>query len=167
MRGNFLNLPTQGRRILSAALSAWKRTGRAHRKMHAMLTLLLVVSIVTQAIPANATTCTTSGNNVTIAANCIFDAGTYTFTGTLTINAGVTVTAASNVGNGQVVIVSDNIVVNGTISGNATGFAGGTGTGVGVNAGFVGTSGAGHGGNGGNGDSGNVGGITYGSVTAP
>ena len=55
--------------------------------------------------PAHAsTTCPTSGNNVTIASNCQFDAGTYTFTGTLTINSGVTVTAASNVGNGQIIL---------------------------------------------------------------
>src|SRR5687768_2531195 len=167
MRGNFLNLPTQGRRILSAAFSAWKRTGRTHRKMHAMLTFLLVVSIVTQAIPANATTCATSGNNVTIAANCIFDAGTYTFTGTLTINAGVTVTAASNVGNGQVVIVSDSIVVNGTIDGNATGFAASAGTGQGGDAGPD-NGGAGYGGRGNSGfNPTTTGGTTYGSVTAP
>ncbi|HTK04300.1 MAG TPA: fibronectin type III domain-containing protein [Candidatus Eisenbacteria bacterium] len=115
-------------------------------------------------IPAEATTCPTSGLNVTIAANCIFDAGTYTFTGTLTINAGVTVTAASNVGNAQVVIVSDNINVQGTVSADGTGLSSGGGTGT-----STGTAGGGaHGGDGGDGSTdANSGGNANDSVTAP
>ncbi|HTM68617.1 MAG TPA: fibronectin type III domain-containing protein [Candidatus Binatia bacterium] len=101
---------------------------------------------------------------MTIAANCQYDAGTYTFTGTLTINAGVTVTASSNVGNAQVVIVSDSITVNGTISADGTGLSSGGGTGT-----STGTAGGGaHGGDGGDGSTDpNSGGNANDSVIAP
>src|SRR5690242_11784899 len=96
-----------------------------------------------------ATTCPTSGNNVTITAGCNFDAGTYTFTGTLTINPGVTVTATGNTGTGAgVILISDNIRIDGTLSANALGYARGTGPGFGgVNS--NGGTGGGYGGNGG------------------
>src|SRR5687768_276495 len=150
---------------LGGRISSWiRKLSRYERRHHLILTLLFSLSVILQAIPANATTCTTSGNDITIAANCIFDAGTYTFTGTLTINAGVTVTAASNVGNGQVVIVSDNIIVNGTISADGTGLSSGGGSGT-----SVGTAGGGaHGGDGGDGSTDtNSGGNANDSVTAP
>src|SRR5512142_2119510 len=76
------------------------------RSMHAkgrrlrrwLVAPLTIVGLLTTSVPVYATTCPTSGTDVVISVSCQFDAGTYTFTGTLTINAGVTVTAASNVG---------------------------------------------------------------------
>ena len=106
-----------------------------------LLSFVVSLGLLFPYIPANATTCTTSGDNITIAANCIFDAGTYTFTGTLTINSGVTVTAASNVGAGQVI----NIDVQGTIDANGTGYSGGSGPGVGPHVAGARRDGADHG----------------------
>jgi cysteine-rich repeat protein len=106
------------------------------------------------------TTCPTSGNNVTISTSCQFDAGTYTFTGTLTINSGITVTAASNNGSAPVILQSDSFTIAGTLSANGTGSGAGAGTGAGT-----GTRGGGYGGNGGS--SGGTGGTTYGSATQP
>src|SRR5260221_8478852 len=104
------SLAGAGKRARSAFFSAFKgssvrtRGSRGIRRFFNMASpLVVIVSLFTPFFAANATTCTTSGNNVTISANCQFDAGTYTFTGTLTINSGVTVTAASNVGNAQVI----------------------------------------------------------------
>ncbi len=128
-------------------------------------------------VTALTTTCPTSGNNVTISANCQFDSGTYTFYGTLTVNTGVTVTAASNYSNSKVTIIADNIDVEGTISANVKGYGSNAGPGKGylsVNGDSYGYSGGGgYGGNGGNSAWGEysyqpgVGGSPYGSITEP
>ena len=47
------------------------------------------VPLVGRAVPAAAANCPTSGDNVVITVSCDFPAGTYTFTGTLTINNGL------------------------------------------------------------------------------
>lgn len=128
-------------------------------------------------VTALTTTCPTSGTNVTISSNCQFDSGTYTFYGTLTINNGVTVTAASNYSNSKVTIIADNIDVEGTISADSKGYAQTLGTGKGfgstggTNYGFSGGGGyGGYGGDSGWGDYSTVpgiGGTSYGSVTEP
>ena len=112
------------------------------------------------AIPAAhaATTCPTSGNNVTIAADCSFDPGTYSFTGTFTVNPGIFVTAGLAASPGQVVLQSDNFLINGGyINANSMGYAAGAGPADGA----VG-QGGGHGGQGGFNPS-----SPYGSITQP
>ncbi|MDD5463232.1 MAG: carboxypeptidase regulatory-like domain-containing protein [Methylococcales bacterium] len=113
-----------------------------------------------EAQPALAAACAGSGNDVTIAADCDLISGTsYTYTGLLTINTGVTVTVLYDVAfPGQTTITSDRISVLGNLSTNAQGFPAGEGTGAGT-----GTGGGGYGGAGG----GTVGGGTYGSATNP
>ncbi|MHB8830742.1 MAG: hypothetical protein ACYC44_01340 [Patescibacteria group bacterium] len=113
-----------------------------------------------EAKPVLAVACAGSGNNVTIAADCDLITGTtYTYTGLLTINPGVTVTVLYDVAfPGQTTINSDSISVLGNLSTNAQGFPAGEGTGAGT-----GTGGGGYGGAGG----GTVGGGTYGSATNP
>lgn len=131
--------------------------------------LLLTIFAAPQAARA-ATTCATSGNDVTISADCNFDAGTYTFTGTLTIGSGVTVTATGDTStNAGVTLSSDNITVTGTLTAIGKGYTAENGTGKGTNL-YGYASGAGYGGNGGNELywGGNIlGGVTYGSVKQP
>lgn len=117
-------------------------------------------------VTALTTTCPTSGNNVVISANCQFDSGTYTYTGTLTVNNGVTVTANSAYSNTRVAIIADSLDVQGTISADSKGYIGKTGPG-GLSG--SGGGGGGYGGNGGTSNNGgtSLGGPTYGSVTQP
>src|SRR5688572_3816234 len=140
-------------------ISIRKKRSRTGRVLAALAT---VIGLFLPYVPVSATTCPTSGNNVTIATNCTFDAGTYTFTGTLTISSGTTVIAASNVGNGQVILVADSITIDGTLDGAGRGYAANNGPGKGT----TNFAGSGHGGNGGN-YNGAGGGPTYGSVTQP
>jgi len=54
-------------------------------------------------------------------------AGTHIYTGTLTINVGVTVTAQGDTGAGTgVTVIADNYVINGTIEADSEGYLGGT-----------------------------------------
>lgn len=117
-------------------------------------------------VTALTTTCPTSGNNVAISSNCQFDSGTYTYTGTLTVNSGVTVTANSAYNNTRVAIIADNLDVQGTLSADSRGYIGKTGPG-GLSG--SGGGGGGYGGNGGTSNNGgtSLGGPTYGSVTQP
>ncbi len=105
-----------------------------------------------------ASTCPTSGNNITIASACTLEGGSYSYTGTLTISA--TITAASDVGATPVVIQADNITVNssGGINANNRGYVAATGPGYTSAP----VSGAGHGGLGGS-----ASGAAYGSVSGP
>jgi uncharacterized repeat protein (TIGR01451 family) len=113
-------------------------------------------------LPAGAVNCASSGTDVVITVNCDFPAGTYTFTGTLTINPGVTVTALGNTGGDSGVIINaDEFRIYGTLTAAGQGFTAATGSGAGVSG--TGGTGAGHGGSGGT----NTGGGSYGSVTAP
>ncbi|WP_413587017.1 beta strand repeat-containing protein [Bdellovibrio sp. HCB274] len=68
---------------------------------------------------------------VTVDGDAIFAAGTYTFD-SLVVNSSRTITVNSNTGAGTgVIIIANNVTVNGTISANGTGFAGGAGPGAG------------------------------------
>ncbi|MFA6099717.1 MAG: hypothetical protein WC750_02420 [Patescibacteria group bacterium] len=104
--------------------------------------------------------CPAAGNDVTIAADCDWVSGTtYTYTGLLTINSGVTVTVVYDAGTpSQAIVNSDSMLIIGDINLNAQGFPVGEGTGAGTDQG-----GGGYGGTGG----GTGGGITYGSATDP
>lgn len=129
--------------------------------------ILLMFTGVLYPRPTAAAPCTSSGSNVTIHIDCEFAAGTYHFTGTLTVASGVTVTAQGDTGNNVgVILVSDNFHILGTISADGQGYASGTGGGAGAGpgggngGGFA--HGADHGGNGGG-----TGGGEYGSLFAP
>ncbi|WKZ29512.1 MAG: hypothetical protein QY323_02175 [Patescibacteria group bacterium] len=125
---------------------------------------LLAVVVIIGAAPhrALAAACTSSGTDVVLTVSCEFAAGTYNFSGTLTINPGVTVTAQSSGGSG-VIINSDNIRIDGILTANGQGYTTGTGTGPGASC-----AGGAHGGNGGNNSTGAfLGGTAYGSVTVP
>lgn len=105
--------------------------------------------------------CTSSGNDVTIHADCEFSAGTYFYTGTFTVASGVTITAEGDLTNDiGVVLVSDNFHILGTISADSQGETS-DGQGAGVDGGFG--SGGSHGGRGGS----NSTNTEYGSIFAP
>ncbi|HET7093394.1 MAG TPA: hypothetical protein VFI22_07950, partial [Thermomicrobiales bacterium] len=96
----------------------------------AFLSLFTAVFIVSGFLSGpksvQAAACAT-GNDVTIAVSCDWAAGTHVYTGTLTINAGVTVTALGNTTTGTgVTVIADNYVINGTIEADSNGYAGGT-----------------------------------------
>ncbi len=120
--------------------------------------------------PTMAAPCAT-GNDVTISVGCEWAAGTHVYTGTLTIDAAVIVTAQADTGAGTgVTVIVDDLVLNGTITADTQGYAAGIvtsgfrnggGPGGGLTGGFA--SGGAHGGRGG----GNNTNLPYGSAFAP
>jgi hypothetical protein len=146
-----------------------KRVGSFEvRPLVPILIATIIVGNVFKATPAFAINCPTSGTDVVITVNCDFPAGSYTFTGTLTINPGVTVTALGNTAtNSGVIITSDSIRVDGTLTADNQGFPSGDGPGAGASQTGACTA-TGAGGHGGKGGSGNIaGGAAYDSVTQP
>jgi hypothetical protein len=129
-----------------------RRYGRTNPCLLALSLLLLGTGTARAA-----TTCPTGGHDVSITSPCTFDAGTYTFTGTLTIST--TVTAASNIGNAKVRLDADHIRVTSTgrLTADGMGFAAASGPGYNAD-----NPGAAHGGLGGGRT-----GQTYGDVDAP
>src|SRR6188472_774280 len=96
------------------------RTGRVQRtsvKRVAVsaLTLLLILSGTLAPFKSSqAASCVLQGNTITV--NCDFAPDTYFYTGTLTIDPGVTITAGSQSSPGLVTIYADDFVINGTVS---------------------------------------------------
>ena len=134
------------------------------RIIGALVFVLFAGYFFLSAVPVEAAACAT-GADVTIATDCSWDVGTHTYTGTLTINSGVTVTAGNASTPGLVVVVAEDVDIQGIISANGLGFDEALGPGAGTNGSSY-SSGAGYGGNGGNGGTGTPsGGATYGSVT--
>lgn len=122
-------------------------------------TFVFMATLYTVPVAQAATTCPTSGNNVTIAADCNWDPGTYTFTGTLTVNPGVYASGGLSSSPGQVVLISDNITVNGVLHAGALGYGPNSGPGQGAQL-YAGGSYGGYGGL-------NTVNGPYGSITQP
>jgi len=135
------------------------------RLMTVLVFCLFSTYFFLNAVPVLAAPCST-GADVTISGACDWSVGTHAYTGTLTIDNSVVVTAGDGGTPGLVVITAEDIVINGTIDADGLGSACSTGTGQGddLNNGYPG--GGGYGGDGGDGD-GVSGGITYGSTTEP
>ncbi|MEA3248842.1 MAG: hypothetical protein U9Q03_00605, partial [Patescibacteria group bacterium] len=116
-------------------------------------------------MPVEAAACAT-GADITLSTDCTWDTGTHTYTGTLTINSGVTVTAGNASTPALVVVVAEDVDVQGIITNDGMGSACSTGTGQGGDSTYP--SGAGYGGLGGNGNTDvTAGGAAYGDVTTP
>jgi len=163
-RSEEINIITPMKDLLQNLLRRRKRTKRF---APALLALLVAVSgTLYPARRVDAASCVLQGNTITV--NCEFDPGTYYYNGTFTVNSSVTVTAGNTSSPGQVVIIADDFVIDGAISANAMGPAGGSGSCPGGTLDNGG--GACHGGDGGKagGTFAGAGGTsTYGSVTDP
>lgn len=125
-----------------------------------LLSGLFALGIFGMIRPALAANCPDlSGADITISSNCDLPAGSYTYTGTLTIANGVTVNALSDAQSHiGVTITSDNIDIVGTITSNGNGWDGAPGSTPDNGAGSYGGTGAGEYW---------TPGATYGSITQP
>jgi hypothetical protein len=133
------------------------------RVLHVLVFVLFSSYFFLNAVPVEAAACPT-GLDITISVDCSWDVGTHTYTGTLTINSGVTVTAGNASIPGLVVVTAEDMDVQGDIDADTLGEANASGTGAGVSSSEG--SGAGYGGVGGVNPAQNSG-ITYGSITQP